>query len=241
MGKRILVQRMGRGSSTFRSPSWRREGPAKYPPLTEIQLREAIKGKVIDIFHDPGCNAPKVKIRLMDGTEFITIAPEGIKLGQEVWIGAKAPISPGNILPVGSIPEGTMICNVELRPGDGGRIARSSGAYAIILSHTKEKTIVQLPSKKTKMISKKCRATIGICAGGGRIEKPLLKAGKAYHKWRARARKWPRVRGKAMGAYAHPHGGGAHPKGSPPVSRHAPPGAKVGHIAARRTGRRKGR
>ncbi|MEM4052736.1 MAG: 50S ribosomal protein L2, partial [Ignisphaera sp.] len=79
-------------------------------------------------------------------------------------------------------------------------------------------------------------------AGGGRLEKPLLKAGNAYYKWRAKARKWPRVRGVAMNAVDHPHGGGSHQSESKPttVSRRAPPGRKVGHIAARRTGRRKG-
>ena len=240
MGKRILVQRKGRGGSTFRSPSWRREGPARYPHLKEEHIKGALRGRVVDIFHDSGCNAPRARVRMEDGTEFITIAPEGLVLGQEIWLGAKAAPVPGNILPVGEIPEGTMVCNVELRPGDGGKIARTGGSYAIILAHTENGTIIQLPSKRTKLIPNTCRATIGICAGGGRIEKPLLKAGKAYHKWRARARKWPIVRGKAMGAYAHPHGGGQHPTGSPPASRHAPPGAKVGHIAARRTGRKKG-
>jgi len=240
LGKRLIVQRRGRGGSVFKSPSWRREGPAKYPPLTKEQLKGAIRGRVVDIFHDPGCNTPRLRIKLENGIEFITIAPEGIRLGQEIYLGAKASPFPGNIIPVGAIPEGTMVCNIELRPGDGGKLARSSGSYAVILSHTESGTIIQLPSKKTKLISSNCRATIGICAGGGRIEKPFLKAGKAYHKWKARAKKWPIVRGKAMGAYAHPHGGGAHPKGAPPVSRHAPPGAKVGHIAAKRTGRKKG-
>ena len=239
MGKRLLVQRMGRGTSTFRSPSWRREGPARYPPLSPVELTSVIKGKVIDIFHDVGANAPRARILLENGQEFITIAAEGIRLGQEIEMGAKATIKQGNILPVKAIPEGTMVFNIELRPGDGGKLVRSGGGYAIILSHTENGTMIQLPSRKMKLIRDECRATIGIAAGGGRIEKPLLKAGKAYHKWKARARKWPRVRGKAMGAYAHPHGGGAHPKSAPPVSRHAPPGAKVGHIAARRCGRKK--
>ncbi|RLF21350.1 MAG: 50S ribosomal protein L2 [Thermoprotei archaeon] len=240
MGKRILVQRMGRGSPTFISPSWRREGPARYPLLTKEQLMGLIRGRVVEIFHDSGCNTPRARIALENGVEFIMIAPEGLIVGQTIEIGAKASIMPGNILPIGAIPEGTMVCNVELRPGDGGKIARSSGTYVTVLTHTNGRTIIQLPSRKTKAIPNECLATIGICAGGGRIDKPMLKAGKAYHKWKARARKWPRVRGKAMGAYAHPHGGGSHPKGAPPVSRHAPPGAKVGHIASRRTGRRKG-
>lgn len=239
MGKRILVQRQGRGGSVFIAPTWQREGPARYPPLSDIELRGVIRGKVVELFHDPGCNAPRARIVLENGVEFITVAAEGMYVGQEIEMGVNAEPRTGNILPIGVIPEGTPVFNIELRPGDGGKLARSGGAYAIILGRSGNKTIIALPSRKTKEVLNHCRATIGIAAGGGRIEKPLLKAGKAYHKWRARARKWPRVRGKAMGAYAHPHGGGHHPKGSPPVSRHAPPGAKVGHIAARRCGRRK--
>ena len=91
-----------------------------------------------------------------------------------------------------------------------------------------------------KTLHANCRATIGIVAGGGRIEKPFVKAGTKYHLVKVKCWKWPVVRGKAMNACSHPHGGGAHPKGSTPVSRNAPPGAKVGHISPRRTGRRKG-
>jgi len=85
------------------------------------------------------------------------------------------------------------------------------------------------------------RATIGVIAGGGRLEKPLLKAGAAYWKWSAKSYWWPRVRGLAMNPVSHPHGGGRHVGRPTTVSRNAPPGRKVGHIAARRTGRRKGK
>jgi len=143
------------------------------------------------------------------------------------------------VLPLKSIPDGSFVCNIESLPGDGGKFVRSSGLYATVLSHAGEKVMVQLPSGQIKQFSAECRATIGIVAGGGRIEKPFLKAGKKYHLSRAKSWKYPTVRGKAMGAYAHPHGGGSHPKGSPPVKRTAPPGQKVGHIAAKRTGRKK--
>ncbi len=244
MGKRILVQRMGRGSPTFISPSWKRVGPVKYIPIDERQLTGAIKGKVVDLVHDPGRGAPVAVIRLEDGREMLMVAPEGMYIGQEIDIGAKAPPNVGNVLPLFAIPEGTMVCNVEKRPGDGGKFARASGTYAVVLAHNREKnkTVIQLPSGKTLEVDSRARATIGIVAGGGRVEKPFLKAGKVYHLSKVKAWKWPRVRGVAMGAYAHPHGTGRRkrPGGSTSVPRTAPPGAKVGLIAPRRTGRKRG-
>lgn len=238
MGKRILVQRMGRGSSTFRSPSHLRVASARYPPISD----KTFKGVIIDLLHDPGRWVPLAKVRLENGTEFFIPAVEGMYIGQEIAIGPDAPPSLGNILPLRAIPEGTKICNIEIRPGDGGKIARQAGSYAIVLGKSGNYTIVQLPSGKTKEIPNNARAIIGVPAGAGRIEKPLLKAGASYHKWKVKAHKWPRVRGVAMNAVSHPHGGGRHQSVSFPstVSRTAPPGRKVGHIAARRTGRKKG-
>ena len=101
---------------------------------------------------------------------------------------------------------------------------------------------MKLPSKKTKIVSGDCRVQLGIISGGGRLEKPLLKAGAAHYKMRARHRIWPKVRGVHMAAYNHPHGGKQHHAGKPTtVSRGASPGSKVGHVGARSTGRRKGK
>jgi large subunit ribosomal protein L2 len=95
-----------------------------------------------------------------------------------------------------------------------------------------------MPSGELKQFNPSSRATIGIVAGGGRIEKPFLKAGKKFHHLRAKGRKYPRVSGNHMNAASHPHGGGS---GTKTVSRNAPPGAKVGLIAARQSGRKRGR
>ncbi len=239
MGKRLLVQRAGRGSPTFRNRGHLRVGPARYPPLPTT---ETIRGRIVDLLHDPGRWVPLAKIVLENGVEFLTPAVEGMYVGQIITLGPNADIKNGNILPISSIPEGTQICNIEIRPGDGGKLVRSSGTYAVIVGRSGNKTLVQLPSGKIKEIPNNARATIGVIAGGGRPEKPLLKAGASYHKWKVKARKWPRVRGVAMNAVSHPHGGGSHQSVSFPstVARTAPPGQKVGHIAARRTGRRKG-
>ncbi|RLF15881.1 MAG: 50S ribosomal protein L2, partial [Thermoprotei archaeon] len=147
----------------------------------------------------------------------------------------------GNVLPIGNIPEGYPVYNIEMEPGDGGKLVRSAGSYATIVSHSGDKTVIQLPSGAFKTLSSKCRATIGIPAGGGRGEKPFVKAGKKYHYARARGKVYPLVRGVAMNPVSHPHGGGSHQHVGRPstVSKNAPPGRKVGSIGARRTGRRK--
>ncbi|MEM0026821.1 MAG: 50S ribosomal protein L2 [Ignisphaera sp.] len=239
MGKRILVQRMGRGTSTFRSPKHIKLAPVKYP---HIPLTNTVKGIVVDILHEPGRSAPVALIKLENGEEFYNVAIEGLRVGQIIEIGPNASPSNGNILPLRNIPEGARICNIELRPFDGGKLVRSGGSYAILTGKTSTHAIITLPSGKQKSILLDARATIGVVAGGGRLEKPLLKAGNAYYKWKVKARKWPRVRGVAMNAVDHPHGGGSHQSESKPttVSRRAPPGRKVGHIAAKRTGRKKG-
>lgn len=230
---------MGRGTSVFRSPKWIKKGAARYPPPSS----ETLKGRVVELIHDPGRWVPLARIKLENGAEFLTPAAEGTYVGQVIEIGPGARPANGNILPLSSIPEGTQVFNIEIRPGDGGKLARTSGAYATITGRSGNRTIVVLPSGKIKEILNTARATIGIAAGAGRVEKPLLKAGANYYRSRVKAWKWPVVRGVAMNAVSHPHGGGSHQSVSHPstVSRTAPPGRKVGHIAARRTGRRRGK
>ncbi|GAB1299529.1 60S ribosomal protein L8 [Apodemus speciosus] len=150
----------------------------------------------------------------------------------------------GNVLPVGTMPEGTIVCCLEEKPGDRGKLARASGNYATVISHNPEtkKTRVKLPSGSKKVISSANRAVVGVVAGGGRIDKPILKAGRAYHKYKAKRNCWPRVRGVAMNPVEHPFGGGNHQHIGKPstIRRDAPAGRKVGLIAARRTGRLRG-
>jgi len=164
--------------------------------------------------------------------------------GQFVYCGKKASLQVGNILPVGTMPEGTVICCLEEKTGDRGRLARTSGNYATVISHNPEtkRTRVKLPSGTKKIMPSSNRAMVGIVAGGGRIDKPVLKAGRAYHKFKAKRNCWPKVRGVAMNPVEHPHGGGNHQhigKAST-VARDKSAGRKVGLIAARRTGRLRG-
>ncbi|MEM2637508.1 MAG: 50S ribosomal protein L2, partial [Candidatus Korarchaeota archaeon] len=224
-GKKILVQRKGRGGSWARSPSWRSIGPVRYPVGD-------FKGVVEDIVHDPIHFTPIAIVKGENGGKILHLAPVGLSVGDTIQIGTKE-IKPGNVLKLRDIPEGTSIFNVELRPGDGGKLARSSGARALVIVKTDTHAKIRLPSMEEKEILLDCRATIGVAGGGGRTEKPFLKAGKKYHYIKNRATKWPVVRGVAMNAVAHPITKNA----SKTVSRHAPPGAKVGLISARRSGR----
>ena len=224
---------MGRGGSQFRSPSWKREGPVRYPP----PFPGLVRGIVRELLHVPGLNAPVARIELENGVEFLNYAAEGMYVGQVIEFGSGAQPKPGNIMPVGEIPEGTMVYNIEKHLGDGGKFARAGGTYGVVLAHLGSKTRIRLPSGKVIEVDSKARASIGVVAGGGRIEKPMLKAGKNYHRSRAKAFKYPKVRGKAMSPYAHPHGGGSHPTGSPPVKKIAPPGQKVGFYGSMCTGR----
>ncbi len=201
-----------------------------------------MEGRVEGILHEPGRGSPLARIRLAANQDYHFIVPEGIYEGQQIQIGSQARPDIGNVLPLNNIPEGTMICGIELSPGDGGKIARSSGTYATVIAHTPQGTMIKFPSGKTKYVNSLCRATIGVVSGAGRLEKPFLKAGVKYYKKRAKGHKYPRTRGIAMVAASHPFGSGS--KGArkvTTVARGASPGKKVGLIAARGAGRKQKR
>ncbi|WP_436900950.1 50S ribosomal protein L2 [Halovenus halobia] len=236
MGQRIRGQRRGRGGSTFRAPSHRYKASMDHRKLEDTDI---VTGEVLDIEHDPARSAPIADVQFDDGDRRLVLAPEGVAVGDEIQIGVSAAIEPGNTLPLAEIPEGVPVCNVEANPGDGGKFARASGVNATLMTHDRNVSVVQLPSDEVKRLDPQCRATIGVVAGGGRTEKPVLKAGKKYHKVKSRGTVWPRVRGVAMNAVDHPFGGGGrqHPGQPKSISRDAPPGRKVGDIASKRTGR----
>ncbi|KNC84609.1 60S ribosomal protein L8 [Sphaeroforma arctica JP610] len=248
MGRVIRGQRKGAGS-VFKSHTKHRKGSAGIRHIDYAERHGYVKGIIKEIIHDPGRGAPLAKVHFRDPYRYrikkeLFIAPEGVHTGQFIFCGKKASLAIGNVLPVGQMPEGTIICNVEEKAGDRGSMARASGNYCTVVSHNKDsgKTRLRLPSGSKKIVPSKCRATVGIVAGGGRIDKPMLRAGASYHKYKVKRNSWPRVRGVAMNPVEHPHGGGNHQHiGFPStVRRDAPAGAKVGLIAARRTGRIRG-
>lgn len=190
------------------------------------------------------------KIEFRDPYQFkrqktLIVAAEGMYTGQFVYFGKKAQLSIGNVLPIGMMPEGTICCNMEQAAGDRGTFARCSGNYITVVGHNEDtgRTKVRLPSGSKKTVSSDCRAMVGLVAGGGRLDKPLLKAGRAYHKYRVKRNEWPKVRGVAMNPVEHPHGGGNHQHigHASTCNQMASAGQKAGLIGARRTGRLRGR
>ena len=244
MGKRIRVQRRGRGGSTYRASTHKRVAAAKYP--SEIASKEffdsSINGVVEKFAHDPGRGAPLMIVRFDNGVSCYTVAAEGVFVGQRVSLGGKASVEVGNVLSLGKVPEGTLVCNIEMKPSDGGKLARSSGAYTTVVGHTPQGTMIRLPSGRTRYVNDYCLATVGVVAAGGRTEKPFLKAGDMFHLMKAKGHKYPRTSGRKMVAAVHPYGSSKRSARKATTTSHgAPPGQKVGLISARGTGRRQKR
>lgn len=221
MGKRIIQQRRGRGSPTYRVPE------RKFKP--NIQYKDKT-GVVRELVSNPLMNAPLAYIEYEDKTFGYIIAAEGVRVGDSTKT---------RIRPLSDIKEGTQICAIETSPYSGPKLCRSPGTSATLVSKGKKEGVIQLPSKKTKSLNLGCRATLGIPAGEGRKEKPFVKAGAKWHAMHARGKLYPRTSGKRMNIVDHPFGGSGHGKARPPVSRHAPPGRKVGTVSPRRTGKKK--
>ena len=239
MGKNIISQARGKGGPTYRAPSFRYKGAALHKGITA----ELVSGKIIDFIKCAGHSAPLMHVRYDDDEESLMLAPEGVSVGSTIYIGEGTETKTGNILELKNISEGTSVFNIEIQPGDGGKFARTAGSNATIVAKTGNKVIVQLPSKKQKTFHNMCRAMVGTLAGGGRLEKPLLKAGHSYYKHKAKNKLWPKVSGCAQNAVDHPFGNKRSSRNSKarPTSKNAPPGRKVGAVGARRTGQSKTR
>ncbi|EIJ88233.1 large subunit ribosomal protein L8e [Nematocida parisii] len=242
MSKVLRKQRLSKPHN--RTNKMYKKGATKFPKPTE-EMREGI---VSEIVHERGRNAPLAMITMVNEDKTIKkekvvlVALEGMYTGKTIYFGEKTPLSLGNTMCLKNMPDGTVICSVERVVRDGGSIAKTSGSYATVVGYNPDKneSRIKLPSGIKKTLSGDCRAMIGIIASGGVHEKPLLKAGRAYYKQKARGKlgAWPRVRGVAMNPVDHVHGGGNHQHigKSSCVGRNAPPGQKVGQIAAKRTG-----
>ncbi len=233
MGKNIIAQRRGKGTSTFRSPGFKFKG--------ETKLLSRNGALVSDIIHCPGHSSPLMALVYEDGSMSYVVAPEGVRVGEELDFSDEAELKFGNALRLKDIPEGIQIFNIENVPNDGGKFIRSSGTSARIISRSSTAVVVQFPSKKQKKFNPNCRAMIGVVAGGGRVEKPFLKAGKKFFAMKAKNKYWPKVSASAMNAVAHPFGNKRTLRKSKakPAPKNAPPGRLVGAIRPRRTGRRK--
>jgi large subunit ribosomal protein L2 len=236
LGKRTLVRRRGRGGKQFRAIIVGKIAPSKYP---NFKIDELHTGTVMDIVHERGRDAPLAKIKFDNGLYYFVPAPEGTVVGSRIEIGNNANPSNRNILDLETIPDGTLICNIEKNIGDGGKLIKAAGSSAIVFSHSTDSVKIKFPSGNIINMNPKCRAMIGVISGGGKGEKPFLKAGNKAKYMQSRGRLYPIVRGIAQAAVYHPHGGGRHQHIGHPssVGRNTPPGAKVGIISPRKTGR----
>ncbi|MFW6230500.1 MAG: 50S ribosomal protein L2 [Nanoarchaeota archaeon] len=237
MGKNLIQQARGKGSMRYRAPGFRYRGSVSHKALRQ----ETVSGTVVDLVKCPGHTAPLAQLEFQDGDLSLIVAPEGVKIGDIVSVGNDAELTCGNTLPLSQIPEGALIHNIEGSPGDGGKFVRASGVFAKVSSQQGDAVAVVLPSKKIKKFSPSCRATIGVVAGGGRLEKPFAKAGTKFFAMRARNKLYPTVSGNAQNAVDHPMGNSRAQRKSKnkPAPKNAPPGRNVGMIRPRHTGRNK--
>ena len=231
MGKRLIPQRRARGGSHYRSPSHRHVDDIRIPHY------EA-PGTIKDLIQAPGRTCPLAVIDF-EGKKSYQLAVEGTRVGQKIELGGTE-VRVGNILALANIPEGTLVNNIEGQPGDGGKFVKTAGASALVVSRGKV-VVLNMPSGELKEFNPACRAAIGVVAGGGRIDKPLGKAGKNFHTLRSRSVANKKTKGVAMNAVDHPNGGGSHPHvGGPNChGRNAPPGQKAGFIAPKKKVKRK--
>lgn len=199
-----LRQKAGRDWRGFVSMRHRGGGNRKHYRVVDfIRNKDEVPAKVLGIEYDPNRNCRISLLEYEDGEKRYILAPLGLNLGDTVRSGEEADIRPGNALPLRSIPVGTVVHNVELEPGRGGKLARAAGAGLIILAKEGGYAIIKLPSGEQRMIHLSCRATVGQVGNLDAKNIVLGKAGKKRHLGRR-----PEVRGVAMNPCDHPHGGG---------------------------------
>ena len=173
-----------------------------------------VPGEVTSIEYDPNRSARIALIKFRNGDWRYILAPNGLKVGDPVEAGEKVEIRPGNALPLRSIPSGTLVHNVEMKPGKGGQIVRSAGGSAQVLAKEDRYTLLRLPSGEVRYVLSSCMATVGQLSALDHKNVKLGKAGRSRHLGRR-----PSVRGVVMSPAAHPHGGG---EGRSPVGMPGP-------------------
>jgi len=175
----------------------------KYRIIDFKRQKDDIPAKVASIEYDPNRSAYIALLQYADGAKSYILAPLGLTVGQTVTNGAKSEIKVGNCMPMENMPVGTVIHNIEMQPGSGGQMVRSAGESARLVAKEGDRATLKLPSGEMRMVSIKCRATIGQV---GNVDHELVKWGKAGNTRYRGIR--PTVRGSAMNPVDHPHGGG---------------------------------
>jgi len=194
----------GRDTSGHITVRHRGGGNRRYIRILDFKRdKQNIPAKVAAIEYDPNRTGRLALLNYADGEKRYIVAPLGIKVGDTLLSGPQAEIRPGNSLPLSNIPVGTLVHNIELKPGKGGQLVRSAGGSAQVLAKEGEYAQIRLPSGEVRLVSQVCYATIGQV---GNLDHSNIKLGKAGRKRHMGIR--PTVRGTAMSPRDHPHGGG---------------------------------
>lgn len=200
----IRKEHSGRNDNGRVTVRHRGAGNRQYIRIVDFKRKKlGIPARVSAIEYDPNRTARLALLVYADGEKTYIVAPQGLKVGDNVMAGAQAEIRPGNCLPIANIPVGTMVHNIELQEGKGGQLARSAGAAAQLLAKEGDYAQIRLPSGEVRLVRQACYATIGQV---GNLEHSNVKLGKAGRKRHMGIR--PTVRGTAMSPRDHPHGGG---------------------------------
>ena len=186
----------------------------KYRIIDFKRRKDNMEATVIGIEYDPNRSANIALIQYEDGEKAYILAPQGLTDGDKVISGETADIKVGNCMPIDSIPVGTLIHNIELNPGQGGKLVRTAGQSAQLMAKEGKYATLRLPSGEMRKVLVKCRATIGVIGNADHENVKIGKAGRKRHMgWR------PEVRGSVMNPVDHPHGGG---EGKAPVGHAGP-------------------
>ena len=213
----LTVKKEKAGRNSYGRITVRHQGGGnrqKYRIIDFKRQKEDMPATVVGIEYDPNRSANIALLEYEDGTKTYILAPQGLKDGDKVISGAKVDIKPGNCMPIESIPVGTMIHNIELNPGQGGKMVRAAGQGAQLMAKEEKYSHVRLPSGEMRLVLTRCRATIGTI---GNSDHENIKIGKAGRKRHMGIR--PTVRGSVMNPVDHPHGGG---EGRAPVGHAGP-------------------
>jgi large subunit ribosomal protein L2 len=207
----------GGRNSNGRVTARHRGGGAKrrYRQIDFKRTKDGVPARVVSIEYDPNRSASIALLSYADGEKRYILAPQGLRVGAEVVSGEGADIAPGNSLPLARIPTGTVVHNVELIPGQGGKLGRSAGTAIQVVAKEGPMVSLRLPSSEVRMVRGECRATVGTLSNAEHQNVKVGKAGRARHKG-----KRPQTRGVAMNPVDHPHGGGEahHTPGGHPVT-----------------------
>jgi large subunit ribosomal protein L2 len=211
------LAKSGGRNARGRVTSRHRGGGAKrrYRRIDFKRRKDGIPARVATIEYDPNRSCYVALIGYADGEKSYILAPQGLAPGSVVESGAGADIQPGNALPLSAIPVGTVVHNVELVPGQGGRLGRAAGTAIQLVAKEGPMVSLRLPSTEVRMVRAECRATVGSLSNSEHQNVKLGKAGRSRHKGRR-----PQTRGVAMNPVDHPHGGGEahHTPGGHPVT-----------------------